>query len=64
MIIETHCITRKAIFTHQDYTMGCYDRIIRHHAILKSRKDGIPENICKLQYKTHNNMKYKNQILK
>ena len=42
--------------------MGCYDRIIRTHATINSRKFCIPNNICKLHLKTHDNIEFKNQI--
>ena len=42
--------------------MGCYDRIIRPQTILNSRTFCIPEDVCQLDIKAHNKMKYKNQI--
>ena len=42
--------------------MGCYDRIIRSHAILNSRKFGIPNKICKVYSITHDLMHFKTQI--
>ena len=34
LIIEAHRLTKYPLCIHQDDTMGCYDRIIRSHAIL------------------------------
>ena len=42
--------------------MGCYDRIIRRHAILNSRKFGIPNNICKVSSIAHDLIQFKTQI--
>ena len=42
--------------------MGCYDRIIRSHAILNILKFGIPNNICKVYSIAHNRMQFKTQI--
>ena len=38
LIIEHHRLTRQTLCIHQDDAMGCYDRIIRGHATLSSRK--------------------------
>ena len=35
IILDIHRITREPICSHQDDAMGCYDRIIRNHAIRK-----------------------------
>ena len=56
MIIEMYRLTRNPLCIHQYNAMGCYDRIIRNHAILCSRKFGIPDSIYKLHYHTHNSM--------
>ena len=61
-ILDIHRITREPIRSHQDDAMGCYDRIIRNHAMLNSRKHGISENMYKMHCNTHDNMIYKNQI--
>ena len=42
--------------------MGCYDRIIRSHTILNSRKFGILNNICKGCSIAHDMMQFKTQI--
>ena len=42
--------------------MGYCGRIIRSHAILKSRKFGIPDNIYKVYSITHNLTKFRTQI--
>ena len=42
MIIEMYRLTRNPLCIHQYNAMGCYDRIIRNHAILYSQKFGIP----------------------
>ena len=42
--------------------MGCYDRIIRNHAILNSRKYNIPDNVCKVHPIAHDKMKFRNRI--
>ena len=62
IILDIHRITREPICSHQDDAIGCYDRIIRNHAMLNSRKNGIPENMCKMYCNAHYNMMYKNQI--
>ena len=62
LILETHRIKGKDLCVHQDDCMGCYNRIIRNHAILNSRKFGIKDNICKLHCNTHNRIQFKNQI--
>ena len=61
-IFDIHRITREPICSHQDDTMGYYDRIIRNHAMLNSRKHGISENVYKMHCNAHDNMIYKNQI--
>ena len=60
LIIETHHSTKQFLRIHQDDAMGCYDRIIRPHAIWNRRKYGIPENVCQLHIKAHIDIKYKN----
>ena len=62
LIIETHRLTMYPLCIHQDDAMGCYDRIIRSHAILDSRKFGIPNNICKVYSIAHDMMQFKTQI--
>ena len=62
LIIETHRLTKYPLCIHQDDAMGCYDRIIRSHAILNSRKFGIPNNICKVYSIAHGMMEFKTQI--
>ena len=62
LIIESHRLTKQPVCIHQDDAMGCYDRIIRTHAIISSHKFGIPDNICKIHLKAHDNMEFKNQI--
>ena len=47
-IIDIHRLTKQPLCIRYDDIMGCYDRIIRSHAILNSRKFGIPDNIYKL----------------
>ena len=42
--------------------MGYYDRIIRSHAILNSRKFGIPDNVCKVYDTAHDFMRFRTQI--
>ena len=48
IMIDTHRLTKVPLCIHQDDAKACYDRIIRSHAILNSRKFGIPDNICRL----------------
>ena len=62
LIKENHRITRETLCTHQDDAMGCYDRIIRNHVILNSRKYSIPENVCKVHSIAHDKMKFRNRI--
>ena len=62
LIIETHRLTKYPLCLHQDNAMGCYDRIIRSHAILSSRKFGIPDNICKVYSIAYDLMHFKPQI--
>ena len=57
LIIETRRLTKQPLYIHQNDAMRCYNRIIRPHAILNSRKFGIPENVCQLHIKSFNNMK-------
>ena len=45
LIIESHKLTKHPLCIHQYDTMGCYDRIIRTHATINSRKFCIPDNI-------------------
>ena len=59
LIIETHRLTKYPLCIHQDDAMGCYDRIIRSHAILNSRKFGIPNNIFKMYSIAHDMMQFK-----
>ena len=62
LIIESHRLMKHSLCIHQDNAMGCYDRIIRTHSKINSRKFCIPDNICKLHQKSHDNMEFKNQI--
>ena len=48
LMIESHRLTKQPLCIHQDDTIGCYDRIIRTHATIKSRNYEIPDNVCKL----------------
>ena len=61
LVIETHRLAKFLLCIHQDDAMGCYDRIIRSHAILNNRKFGIPDNICKVYSITQNLMKFRPQ---
>ena len=62
IIIDTHRLTKVPLCIHQDDAKACYDRIIRSHAILNSRKFGIPDNICRLYSITHDRMVFKLRI--
>ena len=59
IIIDTHRLTKVPLCIHQDDAKACYDRIIRSHAILNSRKFGIPNNICRLYSITNDKMVFK-----
>ena len=59
LIIEPRIITRTILYIHQYDIMGCYDRIIKGHTILNSRKFNILDNICKLHDSTHNKKCFK-----
>ena len=61
-IKECHRIIRKILYTHQDDAMDCYDRIIRNHDILNSRKYNIPDNVCKVHSIAYEKMKFGNRI--
>ena len=39
-----------------------YDRKLRNHITLDSRKFEISDNTCKLHYSAHNNITFKNQM--
>lgn len=62
LIKQYHPITRETLYTHQDDSMGCYDRIIRNHAILNSRKYEIPNNVCKVNSIVHGKVKFRDRI--
>ena len=62
LIIKTHGLTKFPLCIHQDDAMGYYGMIIRNHAILNSRKFGIPDNICKVYSIAHNLMQFRTQI--
>ena len=62
LIIETHRLTKYPLCIHQDDAMSCYYRIIRSHAILNSRKFGIPDNIFKVYSIAYDMMQFKTQI--
>ena len=59
LIIEYHRLKMQTLCIHQDDTMGCYDRIIREHTTLSSRKFLILDNICKVHSIAHNKIKFK-----
>ena len=62
IILDTHRLTKVSLCIHQDDAKACYDQIIRSHAILNSRKFGIPDNICRLYSITHDKMVFKLRI--
>ena len=62
LVKEYHRITRETLCTHQDDAMECYDRIIRNHAILNSKKYDIPENVSKVDSIAHDKIKFRNRI--
>ena len=45
LILESHRLKKHPLCIHQDDAMECYDRIIRTHATINSRKFCIPDNI-------------------
>ena len=59
IMLDTHRLTKVPLCIHQDDAKACYDRIIRSHAILNSRKFGIPNNICRLYSITYDKMVFK-----
>ena len=60
MIVKVHRLSRNQLYIHQDNVMMYYDRIIRNHAILYSRKFGIPDNVYKLHCHIHDKIQFKN----
>ena len=62
LIVETHRLTKLPLCIHHDDTMTWYGRIIRSHAILNSRKFGIPDNFYKVYSIEHDIMKFRTQI--
>ena len=62
LIKKYHRITREALCTHQENAMGYYDRVIRNHAILNSKKYDIPNNVCKVHSIAQDKMKFRNRI--
>ena len=62
LILKSHRINREGVCVHENDTMGCYDGIIRNHAILNSRKFGMDDNEYKLYCNVHNSMQFKTQI--
>ena len=62
LVIENHRLTKYPMCIHQDDAKGCYDRIIRSHAILNSRKFGIPNNIWKVYSIAHDLIQFWTQI--
>ena len=61
LVIEWHKITRQLLYTRQDNTVACFDRIVMDHVIINSRKYCIPKNMCKVQIRTQSQMIYKTQ---
>ena len=61
-IIDIHCLTKQPICIHQEDAMSLYYRIIWSHAILSSRKFGIPDNIYRIYSVTHDKMIFKLQL--
>ena len=62
LIKQYHQMTRETLYTHQDESIKYYDRIIRNHAILNSRKYEIPNNVCKVHSIAHGKMKFRKRI--
>ena len=58
LVIETRRLIKYPLCIHQNDAMGCYDRIIRSHAILNSRKFDIPNDICKVYSIAHGLMQF------
>ena len=56
LIIESRRVTKQPLCTHQDDAIGRYDRIIRTYGTINSRKFEIPDDVCKLHLKAHDNM--------
>ena len=52
-VVEIYRLTRQDLCIHQVYAICCYDRIIRSHAVLNSRKFHITDNICKFYSISH-----------
>ena len=62
LIIEYHRLTKQSLCIHQDDSMGCYDRIIRTHVFINSRKFSISDKIYKIHLQAHDNMTFRNQM--
>ena len=56
-------MTRQNLCIHKNDAMNFYDRIFKRNAILNSRKFKIPNNICKVYSKAHDNMTFKMQLI-
>ena len=62
LIIAFHRLTQEQLCIHQDDAIGCFDRIIRNHAILNSRKYGVPQNTCKGHAQSIDKIEFKDRI--
>ena len=62
IIIDIHILTKTFLCIHQDDIKGCYELIIRQHAIFNSRPFNILDNVGWFHSYTHNYLQFQNQL--